>query len=109
MSITAVNAIYPWGGPTATGQVIVSEDGHLEGLDIEGFALPVLDGSATTFTLNFIDGTATLLSVPTAVMAFRSDPPAWTANKAYPLNYYVLGSAHVQQATTAGVSSSSAP
>ena len=111
MSITSVNAIYPWGGPTASNQIVVSGSGEpdLEGLDLEGVGVAVLDGASTTFTLNFIDGTNTVLSVPTAVTAFRSDPPAWTANTAYPANYVVIGSSHVQQAQNAGKSGSSAP
>lgn len=109
MAIPSVNAIYPNGGPTASGQIITSVDQSLEGLDLEGLGVAILDGALTTFTHNWIDGTATLLTVPTSVQAYRSDPPAWTALKAYPLNYLVLGSAHVQQAQNAGISSSSAP
>lgn len=110
MAIPAVNAIYPNGGPTASNQVISSGDGQpFASLDFSGFGVAILDGAATTFTLNWVDGTATLLSVPTGVMLFRSDPSAWTALSTYPTNYLVLGSGHVQQAQNAGKTASSAP
>ena len=36
--------------------------------DFEGFGTATLDGSATSFTVNFIDGTATLSFTPSAVL-----------------------------------------
>ena len=121
MSITAVNMFYQSatsagvGGtstgvyPTVSGEVFAALGaGPLTG-DLAGFCLPVLDGSATTFTVNWIDGTLTLLYPPSSVFLSRTDPPAWTASTQYPLNAIVLGTGHVQQVTTAGKSSTAAP
>lgn len=120
MSITAVNAFYQGAGanlgggnnaaPTVSGEIL-AVPGLTAGQasDLQGFCLPVLDGSATTFTLNWIDGTLTLLYPPSAVFAYKTSAPAWTASTYYPLNAIVLGSAHIQQVTAAGKSSTSAP
>ena len=121
MAITTVNAFYhpavaAGGGtsaavvPAFTGQIFANSGmAGVDASDLEGFCLPVLDGSVTTFTLNWIDGTQTLLYPPSGVLSYRTDLPAWTASTTYPLNAIVLGSAHVQQVTVAGKSSTSAP
>jgi hypothetical protein len=120
MAIPAVNAFYQGQGaggggtsaqvlPTVSGEVFAQAYGGLASGDIEGFCLPVLDGAATTFTLNWIDGTATLLFPPSGLFMFRTDPPAWTASTQYPIGAIVLGTGHVQQPTVAGKSASSAP
>lgn len=79
MAITTNNISYSGNGPTATGQII--NDGtpgdHSRALD--GFGQLTLDGSATTVTLNFIDGTATLPFVPRAVFVQRNVPSTDTA------------------------------
>lgn len=121
MAITTVNAFWQGMGaaeggsssivvPTVTGQIFAM--GGAAGpmaADLEGFCLPILDGSVTTFTLNWIDGTQTLLYPPSGAFMFRTDPPAWTASTQYPLNAIALGSGHVQQVTVAGKTSTSAP
>lgn len=120
MSITAVNAFYQGNGaalggsnsnsPTVSGEVLA-----IQGLsagaagDLQGFCLPVLDGSSTTFSLQWIDGTATLLFPPSAVSAFHSSAPAWTASTTYPVGAIALGSAHIQQVTVSGKSGTAAP
>lgn len=115
MSISTVNAFYKGtsagGGdnsqfPTVTGEILAGAAGSG---DLFGFALPVLDGSATTFTLNFIDGTAKLAQAPAGILLSRNDPPAWKAATQYPKNAIVLGTGHVQQATTGGTSAAAAP
>jgi hypothetical protein len=108
MAITTVNAFYQGisgGGvgtsvasvPTVTGQILASQISGDASLDLEGFCLPVLDGAATTFTLNWIDGTNTLPFPPSLALGFRTDPPAWVASQIYPLGAIVLGLGHVQQ------------
>jgi len=108
MAITTVNAFYQGtsgggGGtsvqsvPTVTGEVLATTQGGISYGNLDGFCLPVLDGSSTNFTLNWIDGTAVLPFPPSGVFAFRNDPPAWVANQIYPLGAIVLGSGHVQQ------------
>ena len=125
MAITTVNAFYQGtsgggGGtsvasvPTVTGEILASTQGGISYGNIDGFCLPILDGAATTFTLNWIDGTATLPFPPSGVFAFRNDPPAWVASQIYPLGAIVLGTGHVQQVSavspgTQGKTASSAP
>lgn len=139
MSISAVNAVW-YGTPQSTAASAVlssnttsagpfSSNEYLASImagypshDMEGFAVAVLDGASTTFTLNWIDGTKTLFMPPDGVIAYRHDPPAWTATAAfgappytqqgpvyYPVNAVVLGSSHVQQAQATGLTGTSAP
>lgn len=69
MAIPAVNGTYVNQGPTASGQVLApNELSALESAYL-GTATFVLDGSLTSATLNFIDGTKTLSFTPTAVTA----------------------------------------
>ena len=120
MAITTVNAFYGVGAaeggtstivaPAFSGQILAALAGGPMSSDLEGFCLPVHDaGASTSYTLNWIDGTQTLLYPPSNVIMFRNDPPAWTASTQYPVNAIVLGSGHVQQVTVAGKSSTSAP
>lgn len=69
MSITAVNASYRTQGPTASGQILADNSASASEVALVYTALVTLDGTSTTFTLNFIDGTKTLSFVPTAVTA----------------------------------------
>lgn len=69
MAIAAVNATYFTQGPTASGQILANIDASSEGTVLDYFATAILDGTATSFTLNFIDGTKTLSYVPRVVTA----------------------------------------
>lgn len=144
MAITAVNAQWygnasasapaipvvatgSGGGPLGVygGSNVEFAESGLAGRDAgdqAGFCLPVLDGASTTFTLNWIDGTATLEYPPTGILMFRHDPPAWVASSSttappypnplkvyYPAGYVVLGSGHVQQAQNTGSTGTSTP
>lgn len=80
MAISAVNVTYSGQGPSATGQVFA--DGIQPGnassnICFSGTA--TLDGAATTFAANFIDGTQTLSFTPTAVVISRSGKSTDTA------------------------------
>lgn len=132
MAITNVNAVW-YASAGSGGPVVPSKGGPGQVMAVpsiagvgarqeQGFGVAVLDGASTTFTLNWIDGTQTLLYPPDGVLAFRHDPAAWTATAAfgappytqqgpvyYPINSVVLGSAHVQQAQASGVTGTSAP
>ena len=69
MAITAQNGTYLTQGPTASGQVLApNELSNLENA-LMGTATFTLDGSSTSATLNFIDGTKTLSFTPTGVDA----------------------------------------
>jgi hypothetical protein len=69
MSIAAVNGSYVNQGPVASNQVLApNELSALESAYL-GTATFTLDGSASSATLNFIDGTKTLSFTPTAVTA----------------------------------------
>lgn len=69
MAIPAVNAVYLTAGPTASGQILAPNE--LTGLEIaySGTATFVLDGTLTSATLNFIDGTKTLSFTPSGIDA----------------------------------------
>ena len=69
MAIPAQNGVYLNQGPTASNQVLAANG--LSALETAylGTATFVLDGSLTSATLNFIDGTKTLSFTPTAVSA----------------------------------------
>lgn len=68
MAIANVNATYLKQGPTATGQVLADITASQSGDTLDFIGTATLDGTATTFVLNFIDGTATLPFTPRAVV-----------------------------------------
>jgi hypothetical protein len=70
MAIPAQNATYLQTGPSATQQILAF--GPSSGLEVAyiGTATFVLDGTLTSATLNFIDGTAALSFTPSAVLVF---------------------------------------
>lgn len=68
MSIAAVNAGYRTGGPTASGQILADNSASSSEVALVFTASVTLDGSTTTFNLNFIDGTQTLSFTPSAVL-----------------------------------------
>lgn len=107
-----------YGGSSEFQSIVAGKSGDV----MYGFALPILDGSTLTYTLNWVDGTVTLRFPPTMVIGFRQDPPAWAGSSAttappYPdplYAYYgsgsvVEGSSHVQQAQNTGKAGTSAP
>lgn len=67
MAITAVNATYLTQGPSASGQILANNPASDSETALPFITTVTLDGSSTTFTLNFIDGTKTLSYVPSAV------------------------------------------
>jgi hypothetical protein len=70
MSVTAQNATYLTGGPTASGQVLApNELSNLEVALIGTVTFTSGAGSETTGVINFIDGTKTLSFTPTGVLA----------------------------------------
>lgn len=109
MAISTVNAFYQGLGPTVTNEVLANYNSSPGAYELTGYCLPILDGSATTFTVNWIDGTATLPDAPKGILLSRNDPPAWKASTAVTVGQIALGSGHVQKVTTAGVTSTSAP
>lgn len=69
MAIPAQNTTYLNAGPSATGQILASSSSLQQELAYIGTATFVLDGTLTSATLNFIDGTAVLPFTPSAVAA----------------------------------------
>jgi len=59
MSIPAVNLSYVGQGPTGNGQTIADQRSGPIAKQLVGFGTATLDGSLTTFDVNFIDGTKT--------------------------------------------------
>lgn len=69
MAIPAANVSYSGTGPTASGQVLADRgDAGNFCRTLVGTATFVLDGSLTTATLNYIDGTASLGYNPAAIL-----------------------------------------
>jgi hypothetical protein len=109
MAITTVNSFYQgtssgansstssYSSPTVSSEIMSSVASGFASQELTGFCVPILDGAATTFTLNWIDGTFVLPYVPSFVFTARTDPPAWQASTIYPLGAIVLGLGHVQQ------------
>ncbi len=63
MSISAVPATFNGNGPAKTGQVLVSaSEAGTSAKQIAFTATAVLDGSSTSFHMNYIDGTQTIPS-----------------------------------------------
>jgi hypothetical protein len=69
MAIPAVAATYLNAGPSFTGQILAASASLQQELAYIGTATFVLDGTLTTATLNFIDGTQALPYTPSAVAA----------------------------------------
>jgi hypothetical protein len=55
MAIAAVNAAYRTAGPTASGQILASNANSDSEVALVFTATVTLDGSTTTFNINFID------------------------------------------------------
>lgn len=68
MAITAVAAAYTTQGPSASGQILANNPASDSETALVFTATAILDGSTTSFTLNFIDGTKTLSFTPSAVI-----------------------------------------
>lgn len=68
MSITAANATYVNQGPTKSGQILAGNGLSEAEVALVFTASVILDGSTTSFTVNFIDGTQTLPYIPSAVL-----------------------------------------
>lgn len=69
MAISAVNATYLTQGPALSGQVIADSSNASTETALAYVATATLDGTSTSFVLNFIDGTNTLNFIPRAVTA----------------------------------------
>ena len=72
MAITAGNAVYSGTGPAFTGQSLVQNLGNPEGVYLKGTATVTGDGSSSSFTANWIDGTNTLNFTPSGMLCVRS-------------------------------------
>lgn len=80
MAITAPNIAYSGNGPTATGQILAdrADAGNFARTLIGTFTV-TLDGAATSFTLNYIDGTAVLGYAPSAILWAKTGGTEGTA------------------------------
>lgn len=72
MAITTVNATYLSGGPTGTLQVLARGGQSDLELAYIGTATVTGDGASSSFTVNYIDGTAALNFTPSAILCARS-------------------------------------
>jgi|GEM_PF-2109351 len=72
MAIADVNVVYSGQGPTDTNQVFAdAASAGLGAQAIEFTGTATLDGAATTFNINWIDGTKTLSFTPSGVLLNR--------------------------------------
>lgn len=60
MAISAVNLSYVGLGPSAGQQIIADQTSGPKSKSLVGFGTAILDGTATTFTANYIDGVQTM-------------------------------------------------
>ena len=76
MAIAAVSAILEATAPTATNQIIVRGPGDVN-IDVyRGYAQITQDGSTSSGSINYIDGTNALPFTPSFIHVFRYKPPA---------------------------------
>ena len=81
MAIPATNIVYDGQGPTATGQVLAQQALAGQGARLLPFtASVVLDGSLTSFSLNYIDGTATIPTPQGIILTMCGGTAAATNN-----------------------------
>lgn len=83
MAIPAQNLAYFQQGPVASGQQLAPS--QLEQLELSflGSATFTLDGTLTSATLNYIDGTAALNFTPRSVLVWRTGGTAAATITAY--------------------------
>jgi len=76
MAIASVNAVMEATAPTAFNQIIVRGPGDVN-IDVyRGYAQITQDGSTSSGTINYIDGTNQLPFTPSFIHVFRTLPPA---------------------------------
>jgi len=66
MSLTLANPTYATQGPSKSGQILANNEQTALETAFIGRSVVTLDGSATTGTINFIDGTQTIFSTGTS-------------------------------------------
>lgn len=66
MSLTIGNPVYATTGPTKTGQILAANELTALETAFIGRATITLDGTTTTGTINFIDGTQTIFATGNA-------------------------------------------
>ena len=71
MANTAANPVYLPSGPTADAQILATGPGSSQELAYIGTAVVTGDNSASTCTVNYIDGTAALPFTPSAILCAR--------------------------------------
>jgi hypothetical protein len=114
MAFTAVNAVLEPTAASKTGQIILRGPGDTIYDVYRGFAQITLDGSSTSGTVNFIDGTQGLAYAPSVILVWRSTPPsglsAVATSTAYSVGQQVKDSSgNIYICRVAGTSASSAP
>lgn len=100
MAIATVNLSYLGVGPTKSSQIVAQRNAAGKRI-LHGYATFTGDGSATSATLNWIDGTETLPFTPTAAHISRCGGTA-TATIA-------MGELEITDATSGVVNFASAP
>jgi len=68
MAITVGSTTFQATAPTKAGQIIVASNSDAQNIAYRGFCDLTSDGSATTATINWIDGTESLPFTPSGVL-----------------------------------------
>lgn len=101
MANSAINLAYSGNGPTASGQVLAAtanSGASASNLDASGTS--TTDNTAATIAVNYIDGTATLPFVPSAVLVSMTGatgsvvPQAFKADTITNTGFVVTGAAN---------------
>jgi len=72
MANTCTNPVYKPSGPTADAQILAFGPGSSQEIAYIGTATITADNSASTCTVNYIDGTAALPFTPSAIICQRT-------------------------------------
>src|SRR6266436_10208262 len=72
MANTCSNPVYSPQGPTADKQILAYGPGSSQEMAYIGTATVTADNSASTVTVNYIDGTAALSFTPTSILCYRT-------------------------------------
>ena len=104
MAIPTTSLTYLQQGPVASGQQLAPSMLEMLELSFLGLTTIVLDGAATTATINYIDGTNALNFTPRAVLCFRTGGNALATILPYCVDNANAGVSATVTITAAGTS-----
>ena len=96
MALTIPNPTYATTGPTKSGQIIANNENSAQLLSFVGRTTITLDGTLTTGTINFIDGTQAIFATGTS----QAYPNQGTSATVAPVSVQAFIVGGTQQAAT---------